>query len=247
MSFGRVNVRCLGHNGNHEVAPHGGLDRRSAEHHGRPRRERSVGSGELRERPELAAALTPPCITRSALDAIDPGPWGGWVSRRIFRTSRNSWSCHEVIREPHLRDRRGATPSAAESSPPAPHRPAQLKSSAKKGHCQVPPEQEPDQGHREGQEACQHEEGYRFAGARANNHYSARSGKYTGAWQFDGQTWRSHGGKQFSKEARNAPKWAQDYVMGGPTSHGDGSRGVANPATRLRGSRSPRRTLVEHN
>ncbi len=47
----------------------------------------------------------------------------------------------------------------------------------------------------------------------SNNHYSARSGKYTGAWQFDGQTWRSYGGKQFSKAARNAPRWAQDYVM----------------------------------
>ena len=47
----------------------------------------------------------------------------------------------------------------------------------------------------------------------SNNRYTARSGKYTGAWQFDGQTWRSHGGKQFSKEAAKAPKWAQDYVM----------------------------------
>lgn len=47
----------------------------------------------------------------------------------------------------------------------------------------------------------------------SNNHYKARTGQYTGAWQFDGQTWRSNGGKKFGKEARNAPKWAQDYIM----------------------------------
>lgn len=51
----------------------------------------------------------------------------------------------------------------------------------------------------------------RFRESRHN--YKVRSGQYTGAWQFDGQTWRSNGGKQFSSEAYKAPKWAQDYIM----------------------------------
>ncbi len=47
----------------------------------------------------------------------------------------------------------------------------------------------------------------------SRHHYKARSGQYTGAWQFDSGTWKSNGGRQFSKDAYKAPKWAQDYVM----------------------------------
>lgn len=47
----------------------------------------------------------------------------------------------------------------------------------------------------------------------SRHHYKARSGKYTGAWQFDSGTWKSNGGRQFSSQAYKAPKWAQDYVM----------------------------------
>lgn len=47
----------------------------------------------------------------------------------------------------------------------------------------------------------------------SRHQYKARSGKYTGAWQFDSGTWKSNGGRQFSSQAYKAPKWAQDYVM----------------------------------
>lgn len=47
----------------------------------------------------------------------------------------------------------------------------------------------------------------------SRHHYKARSGQYTGAWQFDSGTWKSNGGRQFSTSAYKAPKWAQDYVM----------------------------------
>ncbi len=47
----------------------------------------------------------------------------------------------------------------------------------------------------------------------SRHNYSARGGQYTGAWQFDGRTWKSNGGSQFSNSAYKAPKWAQDYVM----------------------------------
>ncbi len=48
----------------------------------------------------------------------------------------------------------------------------------------------------------------------SHSRYKINTGNgYYGAYQFDKGTWRSNGGKKFSKTANKAPKWAQDYVM----------------------------------
>ena len=80
-------------------------------------------------------------------------------------------------------------------------------------HREVPPGQEADQGHQRRRSSRTPRRPNRFAGAKATTATPRAQRNYTGAWQFDGQTWRSHGGKQFSKEAAKAPKWARDYVM----------------------------------
>ncbi len=47
----------------------------------------------------------------------------------------------------------------------------------------------------------------------SGHNYRLSGGTYSGAWQFDRQTWQSNGGGRFGRTANLAPSWAQDLIM----------------------------------